>query len=211
MFNSFGHWVKDCNAKGNQQVNFANKVEETNVFFAHCRMATIEKASTIWYIDINTSFQGKVKMGNRNLVDTVGRGALVIKNKKGKRYIREMMLVLALDENLLSIGQMIEHMYLLLFGDSMVEIYDDKPLSNLVARVLMKDNKSFPLFLKHMDSIAMRTIVVESVWLWHRKIGHLKYQSLKNLKNQEPMYGLPEIDEVKEVCESYAIGKQLNH
>lgn len=133
--------MKDCNAKGNQHINFANQVEEANVFFAQCRMTTIEKASTIWYIDsgcsndmtahesllinINISFKGRVKMGNGNLLDTVGSGALFIESKKGKRYIREVMLVLRLNENLLSAGQMIEHKYFLLFGDSMVEIYDD--------------------------------------------------------------------------------------
>lgn len=60
------------------------------------------------------------------MVDAVGRGTLVIETKKGKRYIREVIiLVPRLDENLLSRGQMIEYMYFLLFGDSMLEICDD--------------------------------------------------------------------------------------
>lgn len=45
------------------------------------------------------------------------------------------MLVPGLDENLLSVGQMIIHGYFLLFGDSMVEIFDDGSLQNMVTRV----------------------------------------------------------------------------
>ncbi|CAL9009258.1 unnamed protein product [Prunus brigantina] len=54
----------------------------------------------------------------------------------GKRYIKEVMLVSGLKENLLSVGQMMEHGYFLIFRDSKADIYDDGSLSNLVARRL---------------------------------------------------------------------------
>ena len=71
-------------------------------------------------------------MGNRALVQATGRGTLTIETKKGKRYIREVMLVPGLDQNLLSVGQIIEHGYFLLLGDDEVDIYDDKKFKNLV-------------------------------------------------------------------------------
>lgn len=116
-------------------------------------------------IDMDTSIKGRVKMRNGNLGDAIGKGSLVNETKKGKKNIREVMLVPGLDENLLNVGKMIKNMYFLLSGDSMVEIYDDGSLSNLVASVLMRENKSLSLFLKPLDSISMTAIVVENVQL----------------------------------------------
>lgn len=50
------------------------------------------------------------------------------------------MLVLGLDENLLNVGQMMEHRYFFLFGDDVVEIYDDRNLQKFVPKVEMKKN-----------------------------------------------------------------------
>ena len=58
-------------------------------------------------INIDREFTGKVKMGNGQLVSATGRGTLVIDTKQGRRHIKEVMLVPGLDENLLSVGQMI--------------------------------------------------------------------------------------------------------
>ena len=55
-----------------------------------------------------------------------------------------------LDENLLSVGQMMERGYFLLFRGTVVEIYDDRSLSNLVTKVEVK-NRSFPLVLKYLE------------------------------------------------------------
>lgn len=63
----------------------------------------------------------------------------------GRRYIKEVMLVPGLKENLLCGNQMMEHGYVLLFGDDEMEIYDDYSLTNMVAKVKMRGNMNFPL------------------------------------------------------------------
>lgn len=80
------------------------------------------------HIDLDITFTGRVKMVNGYIVDVVGTGTLIRDTEKGKRYIREVMLVSSLEENLLNVGQMMEHGYFLLFGDDVAEIYDDKTL-----------------------------------------------------------------------------------
>ncbi|CAN6690774.1 unnamed protein product [Malus baccata var. baccata] len=104
----FGHIMKDCRSKIVQQVNCANQVEEeANVLCAFS--AKVEKNNEVWYInsgcsnhmtaheslliDIDTNFIGKVKMGDGNIVKATGRGTLVINTKKGRRCIRDVMLV----------------------------------------------------------------------------------------------------------------------
>ncbi|CAL9001633.1 unnamed protein product, partial [Prunus brigantina] len=66
------------------------------------------------------------------------------------------MLVPGLRENLLSVGQMMERGYHLVFGNQKAEIYDDGSYSNLVARVPMRGNRSFPLKLQAEMHIAYK-------------------------------------------------------
>ena len=96
-------------------------------------------------IDTNRHVRAKVQVGNGVLVDMVGNRSLEIYTLKGKRYIREVMLVPGLAENMLSVGQMTEHGYLLMCGDYRVYVYDDRTLSNLVVSVKHKGNRCFSL------------------------------------------------------------------
>ncbi|CAN6688476.1 unnamed protein product [Malus baccata var. baccata] len=111
--------------------------------------------------DIDTAYTGKVKMGNGNIVKATGKGTLIIKTKRGRRHIKEVMLVPGLEENLFSVGQMMEHGYILSFGETIVEIYDDMTLSNLVMKVEMK-NISFPLLLKCLEEVARKASTIDS-------------------------------------------------
>ncbi|VVA20751.1 Hypothetical predicted protein, partial [Prunus dulcis] len=130
----FGHIAKDCKGKPEAANYASHKEEEGNMFYA-CHAAEIVKNNGVWYVDsacsnhmtsqasllvnIDTKVTAKVKMGIGDLVEATGKGTLVIDTKAGPRYIKEVMLVPGLDENLLSVGQMVEHGYYLVFGDSM--------------------------------------------------------------------------------------------
>lgn len=118
----FGHIAKDCNLnKSVQQVNFSNRAEEIgNLFYASHATAAKNK-SDVWYIDsgcnnrltpredllvdINRNIKAKVQVGTGILVEVIRKGSLVIETMKGKRYIREVMLVHGIVENLLSVGR----------------------------------------------------------------------------------------------------------
>ncbi|CAL2234203.1 unnamed protein product [Prunus armeniaca] len=219
----FGHIAKDCKGKPDQAANYAShKEKEGNMFYA-CHAAAIVKNNGVWYVDsacsnhitsqasllvnIDTKVTAKVKMGTGDLVQATGKGTLVINTKSGPRYIKEVMLVPGLDENLLSVGKMVEHGYYLDFGNSMVEIFDDSSMENLVAKVSMIGNRCFPLSLKYGNSIAIKATVEESTWCWHRRFGHLNLQSLRLLQQQELVYGLPEIGNVERICQGCEISK----
>nr|XP_028952455.1 uncharacterized protein LOC114822291 [Malus domestica] len=159
-------------------------------------------------VDIDKYVTAKVEMGTGQLVDVTGKGSLMVETKIGKRYIKEVMLVPGLKENLLSVGQMMEHGYYLVFGGHKVEIYDDSSYSNLIARVPMKGNRSFPMKLQSGIHIAYRASVCPSTAMWHRRLGHLNMSSLKLMQEQELVVELPEIKVIKGVCEGCVLGKQ---
>lgn len=80
-----------------------------------------------------------------------------------------------------------------------MDIFDDRSLEHLVARVLMIGNRCFPLSLKYVNSVAMKATIEGTTWCWHRHFGHLNLQSLKILQQREMVYGLPEIEDAKKV------------
>ncbi|KAI5333494.1 hypothetical protein L3X38_023625 [Prunus dulcis] len=115
--------------------------------------------------------------GARNRCKLCGKlhfGNLVVDTKMGRRYVKEVLLVVGLKENLLSVGKMMEHGYVLIFG---------------------------------ANKVALRANVKSSTLVWHRRMGHLNFTSLKLLQDQEMVLGLPEIKLVNEVCEGCTFGK----
>lgn len=194
----------------------------TSTMFYACHAASI-KNEDVWFIDsacsnhmtsqeenlidVDRSITCKVKMGSGDLVQSTGKGTLVVETKKGRRYINEVLLVPGLDENLLSVGQMMEHGYYILFGGNKAVIFDDEKLENVLAKVIMKGNRCFPLALEALTPAAMKASVNEDSWTWHRRLGHLNFASMKKMKQEEIVYGLPVIADSRDVCEGCVKGK----
>lgn len=70
-------------------------------------------------VDIRTNVVDKVQMTIGELMNVAGMGTLVIDTSKGRKYIKDVMYLPGLKENLLSVGHMDEHGYYLLFGGKM--------------------------------------------------------------------------------------------
>ncbi|CAL9023657.1 unnamed protein product [Prunus brigantina] len=221
----FGHMVRDCNGNKNaHRVNYANEMEEIGTLFYVCNAATDVKVNHSWYIDsgcsnhmtgdegllvnIQRDLTSKVKMGTGEVVPVAGKGTLVIKTKLGKKYIHEVMLVPGLEENLLSVGQMMEHGYHLVFGGNMVNVYDDQSLKNLIVRVQTTHNKCFPLTMMPARDMALRTSVSHCLQTWHKRLGHLNERSIKLLENQGMVHGLAHLEQISVVCDGCMQGKQ---
>ncbi|BBG96571.1 transposable element gene [Prunus dulcis] len=199
-------------------------MEEPDNLFYVCNAATDVKVNHSWYIDsgcsnhmtgdegllvnIQRNLSSKVKMGTGEIVPVAGKGTLVIKTKLGKKHIQEVMLVPGLEENLLSVGQMMEHGYYLVFGGNVVDVYDDQSLGNRIVRVQMTNNRCFPLTMMPAGELALRASVSHCLQTWHKRFGHLNERSLKLLENQGMVHGLPHLEQVSVVCEGCMLGKQ---
>ncbi|KAB2623500.1 retrovirus-related Pol polyprotein from transposon TNT 1-94 [Pyrus ussuriensis x Pyrus communis] len=165
--------------------------------FYVCHSASIAQDRSVWFVDsacsnhmtsqkslllnIDKSVTCKVKMGTGDLVQATGKGTLIVNTKHGKRYINEVLLVPGLDENLLSVGQIMEHGYYVLFGGNMVVIFDDSNLENVVAKVVMAGNRCFPLSLESINLVARKALIEEESWIWHKRLGHLSFNNMKEI------------------------------
>ncbi|KAI5351900.1 hypothetical protein L3X38_004791 [Prunus dulcis] len=159
-------------------------------------------------VDVRTNVTGKVQMPTGNLVDVAGIGSLMIDTNSGRKCIKEVMFLPGLKENLLSVGQMDEHGYYLLFGGRECCIFDGPSLDCLVIKVKMKSNRCYPLSLMQADQIALKASVTECTWIWHKRLGHLNLRSLKQLREKEMVHGLPHLEDVNGVCAGCQMGKQ---
>ena len=76
------------------------------------------------FLSINNSITAKVKMGNGALVDAKGKGT-ISNNMKGRgKQIHDVVYLPDLEENLLSVSQLMENDYSLVFRDNYCRIYD---------------------------------------------------------------------------------------
>ncbi|KAM2937487.1 hypothetical protein FF1_037375 [Malus domestica] len=72
----------------------------------------------------------------------------------------------------------------------------------------MKKNRCYPLTLIQNDQVVLRAGISKSTWIWHKRLGHLHFRGLQQLKNKEMVHGLPVLEEMDEVCEGCQFGKQ---
>lgn len=89
------------------------------------------------------------------------------------------MIVPGLDENPLSVRDMVEHGYWLPFGHFMVCIFGDRNLQDHTDIVQMKETSASHLHLSvwSMHVMANRVTVVGFSWRWHKRFGHPNYDS----------------------------------
>ncbi|KAI5329472.1 hypothetical protein L3X38_028869 [Prunus dulcis] len=181
----------DCYSKKTpQQVNYATQVEAAPTMFyaSNVSGAGVTRDEEIWYLDSGCSNH---MTGKEDLLVDIDR-EVIAKVEMGTGQLVEM----------------IEHGYYLVFGDHKVEIYNDSSHTNLVAKIHMKGNRSFPLKLQAEMHFAYRASVDHSTDLWHRRFRHLNVSSLKLLKEHDMVVGLPEIKEDRQACEGCVLGKQ---
>ncbi|KAI5322344.1 hypothetical protein L3X38_031416 [Prunus dulcis] len=221
----FGHLARECTAGKNvQKANYANQMEVTgNLFYANSTIVATNVTGE-WYIDsgcsnhmigngsllidIRTNVVGKVQMPNCELVNVAGMGTLAIDTTKGRKYIKEVMYLPGLKENLLSVGQMDEHGYYLVFGGKLCSIFEGPSLECLVIKVEMKRNRCYPLALLPTDHIALKASVSNSTWTWHKRLGHLHLKGLSQPKEKNMVHGLPFMEKVDGVCDGCQFGKR---
>ncbi|TXG53497.1 hypothetical protein EZV62_022666 [Acer yangbiense] len=91
------------------------------------------------FCDIDTFNKSQVKLGNGALVEVKGKCTIAVETKKGRRFIKNVLLVPNLQQNLLSVGQMIQNGYSLHFEGDSCTIYDSNNKSTVIARVKMEN------------------------------------------------------------------------
>ncbi|TXG56303.1 hypothetical protein EZV62_017616 [Acer yangbiense] len=101
-------------------------------------------------------------LGNGALVEVKGKGTIAVETKKGRRFIKNVLLVPNLQQNLLIVGQMIQNGYSIHFEGDSYTIFDSNNKSTVIARVKM-ENQNFPIRWSYATEAAMKAGSVDDM------------------------------------------------
>lgn len=69
---------------------------------------------------------------------------------------------------------------------------------NRLYKVLLEEVKQSCYLIKDSDQ----------TWLWHKRLGHVNFQAMKQMHDKDMVIGLPRTDPPTQLCEGYMISKQ---
>jgi len=132
---------------------------------------------------LDQSVKTEVKLGIDKTMDVDGKGVVNILTKQGEpKTILEVYYVPSLKHNLISVGQLTQKGYRVIFQGQECVIYDKPPSKQLLTKVQMTRNKLFPLVMNYSDQVSSFTVARSNdYWLWHFCFGHLYFSSLRLL------------------------------
>lgn len=115
-----------------------------------------------------------------------------------------MLYVPEIDQNLLSVAQLIEKGNKVVFEDKVCLIKDADGKD--IFRVKMK-GKSFVLnpLEEEQNAFPIKENITE---LWHKRLGHYHHQGLLQMKSKGMANDLPELDDYIQNCKACQFGKQ---
>jgi hypothetical protein len=124
--------------------------------------------------------------------------------------IREFYYIPNLKHYLISVGQLMEHGYNVIFKGTTYLIMDKPPSRKVIEKIQMIKNKMFPLNLRSVNlsqSYAQNFSNSYESLLWHSRFGHIPFRSLSLLQKHSMVKGLPILNEQDNTCESFILGK----
>ncbi|PKA46730.1 Retrovirus-related Pol polyprotein from transposon TNT 1-94 [Apostasia shenzhenica] len=160
------------------------------------------------FCNIDESIKLEVRLGDDKKVCIQGKGTIAVKEKSGtKRLIHNVYYVPGLAHNLLSVGQLIQRGYSVIFDAGICEIKNKSSNSSLL-KIQMAENRMFPIKLSCFDSCALAAYTKDDSLIWHLRYGHLHFNGMKLLNDNSMVFGLPSITCSNNVCEGCVYGKQ---
>jgi len=203
-----------CNQFGHEAVIYKNKFQireadaqvtdqddEDQMFVATC--FSTRSSSECWLIDsgctnhmtfdrtlfkdLQSTEISKVRIGNGDYISTKGKGTIAIATNSGTKTISDVLYVPDIDQNLLSVGQLIEKGFKVTFKDQCCLIYD--AAGHKILQIKMR-GKSFSFFLTEEEYTAYSTNI-SNIEIWHKRLGHYHLQRMLKMKKNEVIRGLP--------------------
>ena len=135
--------------------------------------------------DIDSTISGKVTFGDGSTVDIQGRGSILFQGVSGDQWVLyDVYYIPKLKSNLVSLGQLTEIGHRVLMDDDLIEVTEKNP-ERVIMRVQRTVNRLYKIELKPIEPVCFLTHVSDQSWLWHGRLGHVNFQSLRLLAEKE--------------------------
>ncbi|KAG8485839.1 hypothetical protein CXB51_019238 [Gossypium anomalum] len=153
---------------------------------------------------LDRSCKTKVKIGNGQFIKAEGKGDVLLCTSTGDKVITNVLLVPEIDRNLLSIAQLLEKGYSIVFKGQECQITD--PTGSSFMTVTMSD-KCFEVNWSG-ESHSVHTASTEDTKLWHQRLGHANFKSMARMVSKEMVENFTKTVKNEDVCEVCQMGKQ---
>jgi hypothetical protein len=84
----------------------------------------------------------------------------------------------------------------------------EKCTARVIMRVQRTDSRLYKIHLTTVEPVCLMANTSDSSWLWHGRLGHINFQSIRMLVEKEMARGVPLIDHPDQVCHSCLAAKQ---
>ena len=178
-----GHVERICKSKLREAKVTMKEQEYEQLFVATC-FSTSNSSSDSWLIDsgwtnhmtnnhkifkdLDETVTSKVKIENCDFISLKGKWTIAIESLTGLKYISDVLYVPNNDQNLLSVAQLVEKGYKVIFQDNWCLIKDTNGKD--VFMVKMK-SKSYAINLMEEEQRDFPSTTT-NVELWHKRLGH---------------------------------------
>jgi len=159
------------------------------------------------FLSISFKQEGHVTYGDNNKGRILGRGSI---GDKDILVIHDVLYVEGLKHNLLSISQLCDKGYQVIFKTNSCQIC--LPNTKEVMLIGKKINTVYLLDISSPCSIGCLLSKHDESWLWHRRIAHIHMNHLNKLISKDLVIGLPKLKFEKDhICEACQKGKQVKN
>nr|GEV53565.1 zinc finger, CCHC-type [Tanacetum cinerariifolium] len=176
----------------------------------------------LWYIDnrasnhmtgvrehfkeLDEKVSGKVRFGDGSYIEIKGKGSILIECDDEKQIIiSHVYYIPSLKSNLLSLGQFTEFGCKVVMEDDELRLYDMD--NKIFMKVTRQRNGLYKANLRIGTHVCLLANLKDETWLWHTRLGHLNFESLKSMAQRDLIHGIPTIKHATQVYDVCLIGK----
>ncbi|KAG8492389.1 hypothetical protein CXB51_009729 [Gossypium anomalum] len=153
---------------------------------------------------LDRSCKTRVKIGDGHCIQAEGIGDVIICTPSSNKLIPNVLFVPEIDRNLLSIAQLLEKRYTVVFKGKECQISDQK--GSILMTVPMSDKSFVVDWNKDLESAYAASI--EESKLWHQRLGHANYRSMARMISKDMAENFIKSVQNEDVCEACQLGKQ---
>ena len=120
----------------------------------------------------------KIKVGDGRYISAKWKGIVAITTNSGTKIILDVLYIPEIDQNLLSVGQLLKKGFMVFFKNGYCYIYD------------AAKSFSFDPTMSEYIAFPAKADVTE---IWHKRLGHCHLQRMLKLKKKDLTKGLPSL------------------
>lgn len=175
------------------------KETESNVLYLDNGASNHMTGQRTKFKELDEKITGKVRFGDGSTVEIKGKCSVTFKCRNGEDVrLDGVYYIPTLYNNIISLGQLSENGKKVILNGVHLWVYDER--GRLLMNVKRTANRLYKIILECNKPNCLMSVTKESSWLWHLRLGHVNFNSMKLLSDKKMARGLPKLVKPKKAC-----------